>query len=120
MSVSVKRTLALEIARQRPAFDELHRDVGHVLGAAEVVDGDDAGMVQPAGGLGLVAESRGRRAGAVVVGVELGADRLQRDGALDVGVEPLVDDTHRAFTENLGDAVFAKLRRVFLVGHALK
>jgi hypothetical protein len=46
---------------------------------------------------------------------------LERDGALDVGVEALVDDAHRALAENLGDAVLAQLRRMLLlVAHALR
>jgi hypothetical protein len=63
MSVSVKRTLALEIAGQRAALDELHRDVGDLLVAAELVDGDDARVTEPPGGLRLVAKARGWRAG---------------------------------------------------------
>jgi hypothetical protein len=43
---------------QRPAFDQLHHDIGRVVDFADVVDGDDVGMVELGGGLGLTHQAR--------------------------------------------------------------
>mmetsp|Transcript_5365 Transcript_5365/g.20383 ORF Transcript_5365/g.20383 Transcript_5365/m.20383 type:complete len:217 (-) Transcript_5365:476-1126(-) len=110
--------LGAQVAGQRAALDILHRDVGDVLVAAEVIDRDDAGVRQPAGRLGLVAKARGRRTGAVVIGVQVLADGLERHRALDVGVEALVDHAHGALAQHRGDAVFAELRGMLAVRHA--
>ena len=43
---------------QLAALEELHRHVGDVAALADVVDGDDVGMVEAARGLGFLVEAR--------------------------------------------------------------
>ena len=65
-------------------------------------------MVQAPGGLRLVLEAADQLR-LLAVAEQLLADRLERDDALDVRIERLVDDAHRAFAEDAVDAVFAEL-----------
>ena len=64
-------------------------------GGPDVVDGDDVGMVQGAGGLGLLHEP----ALAVGIGDLVGGKDLDRDGALELRVAGLEDDAHAAFAQ---------------------
>src|SRR5699024_9282586 len=66
-----------------------------------VVDGDDGGVVERGGGLGLAAEPclEGRVAG------EVGPQDLDRDGAAQPGVVPDVDLSHAATADELTDLV---------------
>src|SRR5437773_6639185 len=87
--------------------DELHGDVGVPFGAllAHVVDGDDVGMVQPAGDLRFMIEALqelillARRKG------EREGDRLEGDHPSDAGVSGLVDHPHRSAADFLEDFV---------------
>src|SRR5689334_14714387 len=75
-------------SRQARAVDELggHQRVAVFL--AELVKGDDAGMVEPRGGLGLAQDAVGVGRG--------GLDRLDRDGALQSPIPGLVDGAEAA------------------------
>ncbi len=53
-----KLTLRFEIFAQARALDELHRDERDAVLLAVLVDADDVGMMQAAGGLRLVLETR--------------------------------------------------------------
>jgi hypothetical protein len=90
------------------ALEELHRHVRHLVGLADVVDGDDVGMVQAPRGLDLLLE-------ALLVLLQLLArevqvDRLDRDRAVDDRVDRLVDGPHRPLAD-LGDDLVAAERR---------
>src|SRR5207248_461121 len=84
---------------QRLSFEELHDDVGRARVAADVVDGEDVGMVEVTGGEGLLLEA------AELVGRgRIGrAQQLERYGAREPRVEGLVDVTHRARAEERND-----------------
>ena len=83
------------------ALDVLHHDEVRAVLGADVVDGDDVGMVQSAGGLGLLHEALL----AAGVGDLVGGQDLDRHGAIQMGVACLVDHTHAAFTELRFDPV---------------
>ena len=104
--------VAQHVPQGRP-LDQLHhdvgdRDAGQRIGLlAGVVDGDDRGMVEAGGRLGLAAEPGLERR----VGGEVGAQLLDRDGP----PEPLVDGTadlrHAAAAEQVAQLVAAPDRR---------
>ena len=62
---------------------------------ADLVDGDDAGVIEQGDGLGLVPEA----AEFVVAGEESGPDHLQRNLAVEGDLAGLVDDAHAATAE---------------------
>src|SRR3990170_7521088 len=79
---------------QRSAFDQLHHDVGRVLDLADVVDGDDVGMVELGGGLRLMHQPR--PPGSAQAGFAQYLDRhvtleLLVAGAVDGGHSPAAD-----------------------------
>ena len=69
---------------------------------SDVEDGDDVGVVEAGGGLGLVQKAleagASRAHGA-------GVEHLEGDGAVEVDVDGLVDDAHAAGAEFADDAV---------------
>ena len=75
MSCIWKRSLASQDVLQLAALHELHRDVGRAGVLAEVVDRDDVGMREAAGGLRLAAEARDLIGGVLALEL-LGADGL--------------------------------------------
>ncbi len=88
----------IEHFAQRFAFDVFHRDIGHVAGLAHIVDGDDIGMAQAAGGLGLAVKARLELGAFLFREVEV--DRLDGDRTLDQRVSRLVDGPHRALSKH--------------------
>ena len=98
----------LQDGAQLGALDELHRHVGDVLRAADVVDGDDRGVVQAAGGARLLREAL--LVILDVVAAERHVDGLDGDGAPELRVGRLVDDAHRAAAEFGHDLVPPELR----------
>ena len=83
----------LEQRRQRPALDELHGEIGPAVGeGAELVDRNDAGMLQLAADLGFFDEATDQL-GLVVVAFE---QDLDGQVAAQVGVAPLENGTHAA------------------------
>ena len=85
--------MLVEDLAERGPLEELHRDVGDAVRLARVVDGDDVGVVQAAGGTRLLEEARleARERGPG----EREVDRLQRHHAVDDRIPRPVDDTHR-------------------------
>ncbi|MFO0631221.1 MAG: hypothetical protein U0168_00060 [Nannocystaceae bacterium] len=85
---------------QVDALDQLHRDVDLILVGIDLVDRDHVGVRQPCERPRLRDQPR---TGALVAGAAgftaVGADELDRDGALEPGVEAPQHDTHRAFAE---------------------
>src|SRR6185369_17766888 len=77
---------------------------------AVLVDGDDAGVGEPTGGLRLASQARAQLVDLAGAEVVL-ADHLERHAALDQRVEPLVDDAHRAGAELAPDFVLAQALR---------
>ncbi len=86
---------------ERAAVEQLHGDVGITVGHADVVDGDDVGVRERAGGLGLAQEA----GGVFAVRAQLGLEHLDRQVALDVRVIGAVDVGHGAFADTLADLV---------------
>ncbi len=96
----------LEVALELAAANELHCDVPDAFVLADFVDRDDVGVRQPSGGLRLAAKAGDHRLGLLAREL-IRANRLERDDALDHGVESFVDDTHRATAELAADLVLA-------------
>ncbi len=81
---------------KRVAVDQLHDDVAQARGRlADVVDGDDVGVVQRGGGAGLLAEA----AETVRVAGELLGQELHRDVAVQVVVARSPDLAHASSTQ---------------------
>ena len=70
------------------------------VGLHDVVDGDDAGVVQ-----GEAAFASSTKRPALRVGAHSGGQGLEGDEAAEQGVAGLVDDAHAALPELLDDAV---------------
>jgi hypothetical protein len=96
-----ERTVLADEGTQVRAGDVAHRDEGDAVLLARVVDGDDVGVVERGGDLRLAEEAL---AGGGVLD-ELGADDLQRDGALQQQVRRAIDDAHAAATGHCLDTV---------------
>ncbi len=75
-------------AGQGRALDQLADQQRVAVLLAELVEGDDAGMVEPGRGLGLAQDPP--------AGLALLLDRLDRDRALEATVPGLVDDAEAA------------------------
>ena len=74
------------------AFHELHRHPGHGLRYADVVDGDDVGIVERGRGFGFALEPRQVRG----VGSELRREHLDRHAPIEPRVARRVDFPHSA------------------------
>ena len=81
------------------ALDELHHDIRDFAFGAEVVHLHDVGVVQPRDRLGLAVESHRVFPGGVLVEGAL-QDGLDGDLAVQPGVHPRIDDTHRTLAEH--------------------
>ena len=79
------------------AVDQLHDDERPVLVLAEVVHGHDVGMVQRRRGQRLLPEARAE----VGIAAVLGAEDLDRDVAIELGVVGAVDGGHAPLPEEL-------------------
>ncbi len=77
---------------QAAARDELHAEVVLAVVLADLVDRDDAGVIEQRDGLGLVLEPPQ----LVVAGEQPGLEHLQCDGAVEGDLAGLVDDAHAA------------------------
>ena len=99
------------------AFQELHGHVGHALGLADVVDGDDVRMVQPPGRARLLVEAR-FVLGHLVLG-QGEVDGLDRHDAVEHRVARLVDDAHGALPELRQKLVAAELLGDLLGAHCV-
>src|SRR5882672_7864408 len=82
------------------AVDELHGDERPMKLLANIVDGADTGMVEGGSGMGFAAKAfESLRVLQHVI-----RQKFQGDGAVEAGVQGLVDHTHSASTEFLYDA----------------
>src|SRR4029077_7776614 len=87
------------IIAEVPALEILHRDVGEPTLFADIIDGDDVRMVEPAGGFRLAKETR---SGFHELGLaEFTGERngLDRNHAVNGRIAPQVDDSHRAASD---------------------
>jgi len=85
------------------ALDEFHGDVVETVLFAGIVDDDDVGMGEQAGGSGFRLEAGEKFWAAEAGALFAEADGFDGDGAADDGVGGALDDTHGAaaeFTEN--------------------
>jgi hypothetical protein len=106
----VERHALLHALAQVDAVEQLHRHVQHLAFAADVVNCDDVGMVQPGGGLGLLLEAGLVLSALLLVGRE--EDGLHRDDAVEQRVLCLVHDAHGPAPPLFQDPLAAKLREV--------
>ena len=102
--------LAVEVFTEAGAVDIFHRDERDAVVLAVFIDADDVRVIEPPGSPGFVLEPRGElrrelRAGDVL------AHGLDRDGALDLRIEGLVDQPHRALPQDRLELVLAKSTR---------
>jgi len=95
--------------RQVEAGDVLHRDVGAAVGLVDLVDADDAGMVDARDRLRLLGQACRERARGARVGGDVQVQRLDRHHALQRGIERLEDGAAHAFADHPGDPVLANL-----------
>ena len=94
----------LQPVPERCAVDELRDDERHVALGADIVDDQDVGMIERAGGARLLQQSR---AVGPVEGVG-SAENLQRDAALQSGITRPVDLAHTARPKRTDDLVRAE------------
>ena len=87
---------------ERLAADELHRDERPALEDAELVDRDDVGVGQPAGGARLALEAL-----AHLLVVEALAEELDGDGAIEGRVPGQIHVAHPAALDEALDRVLA-------------
>ncbi len=100
--LDVERRALGQRRAERPAFEQLHDEVGaDVLRHAVVVHGHDVRMPEPRDGDRLAPEALGEDA----VLDQAAADRLERDGALELQVGRAVDVAHSARAEHAVDPV---------------
>jgi hypothetical protein len=99
---------ALQVAAAHQLHDDERRIGAGVL--AVLVDGDDAGMAEPADGLGLAPEAHSQLGGEVRIGL-IEPQHLDRHRALDHRIEAFVDHAHGAAPELAADQVLAESLR---------
>ena len=88
---------------ERDAVEQFHGDIGKAVRLADVVDGDDVGVRERAGGPGLAQEA----ADQADILPELGLQHLDREDAVDAGIVGAIDVRHRAFADAPLDLVTA-------------
>lgn len=89
--------------RQGTALDQLHGQEVLAVVLADVVDGNNVGMIQPRGGLSLHAKAPhfGRRSQLA------GTDHLQRHRAVETNLSGSVYDSHPALGQLLKQVIVA-------------
>ena len=87
------------------ALDQLHRHERHLAALADVVDGDDVGMIQARGGARFLVEAFLVVLAPLAAGAHV--DRLDRERAFEQRVARLVDDAHCAAPEHRLDQIAA-------------
>jgi len=97
----------LEHLLQRAALEQLHRDISDAVLLAHVVDDDDVGVIEPAGGARFAQEALPHLGHHLLR--QIGKQRLQRDLALDQRVDGAEHRAHRAASQLSQDPVTAKL-----------
>ena len=91
--------MAIEDFFERRAIHELHENIRQPVGFGNIVDGDDIGMGQDSGRLGLAKQALPQAAALGFVG-EIGqADGFDGDNAADGGILSPVNDPCRTASE---------------------
>ncbi len=98
--VQLERTLC-KFGLDGSAFEKCHGQKGPPVGFVDFVDGADIGVIEGRGCLRLAKETPS----VLVVFDGLRSKEFQGDGTLELGVLSLVDHTHTALAELLGDFV---------------
>ena len=93
-----KRRIVSDQRRERVAIDVLHGDIELTVVVADVVDGDDVGVLEPAGRLSFTHEAT-----AQVLAID--AQEFQRHVAVEHGVAGEVQHPHAPFPEESLDVV---------------
>ncbi len=96
-----ERAAVVDAVGEALPLEELHREVGHAVDGARVVDLDDVGVLEARRGLRLAEEARGERG----VRGQLAAQDLQRHALLQRELQGLVDHPERARAEHALDLV---------------
>ena len=86
---------------QGPALHQFHDDEGHAGLVADVMDGQDVGMVQGGSGLGFLLETTQ----TIAIVAEIGWEDLDRDRAIEASVARAVDLAHSACRERAEDLI---------------
>jgi len=109
----------LGVGLQRLPLDVLHGDVGVILLLHDIVDGDDVGVGQLPGGLGLADEAMTGLPG--LLGGDAGGDGDHLDGdlPLDLGVVGQVNNPHGPFADLAEDLETTKRLRGHTAFNAL-
>jgi hypothetical protein len=102
--LDIEALVRVEEVLQLLAADELHHQVGDLTLLGKVVHLHDVRMVEPRHRLRLAREAHRVVFGGVGVEVAL-EDRLDRDPAVELRIEPLVHDAHRTLAEGALDRV---------------
>ena len=102
LRTSGNRLAAANQLRERLAADELHGDERPAVEDAELVDRDDVGVRQAAGGAGFALEAL-----AHLLVVEALAQELDRDGAIERGIAGEIHVAHPAALDEALDRVLA-------------
>ena len=101
-----RQTPAAHHVLQALAFKKLHRDEGYAGVFAELVDGDDIGVIEAAGRFRFAQKTLFDFSQNFLR--QLGVERLERDRTLDRGVEAVIHRAHRAPAKLGDDLVAAK------------
>ena len=104
----------LHQGHEAAAGDELHAEVMLAVVAADLVDRDNAGVVEQRHGLGLIAEA----AQLVVAGEQAGLDHLQGHGPVERDLAGLIDDTHAPAAQLAPDLIVAEVADQGPAGHS--
>ena len=91
----------MQDGREGPAVDVLHDDEVGAVVLAPVEHGDDVGVGQVGGGLGLPAEPLDEG----LVDGELGEEHLEGDRPIELAVDGPIDLGHPAARDQMGDLV---------------
>ena len=102
-----RQTPAAHHVLQALAFKKLHRDEGYAGVFAELIDGDDIGVIEAAGRFRFAQKTLFDFSQNFLR--QLGVERLERDRTLDRGVEAVIHRAHRAAAELGDDLVAAEL-----------
>ena len=103
--------LSISPGRQSVAVDPFEHEPGDSVDLGEVVQAANVRMVETRQGLCLAPEStHGRRAGRAETG---GAQALERDGSVQLGIAGSEDLAHATFTQSSGDLELADARADF-------
>src|SRR3989449_1624847 len=113
LALERQRVVPTDDRAQVAAVHQLHRDEELVLGFAEVVDRDDVGVLQHAGGARLAQEALTDVGGAA----HLGGEELEGDVAPQDGVVGLPHDAHGALADELVQLELAESPVLLGLGH---